>query len=138
MTARFLFSKKKLSCKLFSDSFVMDHLFIRSVSSKSNNIRIFKVPISRQTYKCRYQNCKLSSSEISFSFFARSVFYFEQIIWSTSFRSLILHLLTPTEAPSNSSFFTLIQTLILKNSQPEPTDFFWLMTLFNIYSAKEF
>ena len=82
--------------------------------------------------------CKLSSSEISFSFFGRSVFYFEQIIWSTSFRSLILLLLAPPEAPSNSSFFTLIQTLILKNSQPEPTDFFWLMTLFNIYSAKEF
>ena len=82
--------------------------------------------------------CKLSSSEISFSFFDRSVFYFEQIIWSTSFRSLILLLLTPPGAPSNSSFFTLIQTSILKNSQPEPTDFLWLMTLFNIYSAKEF
>ena len=82
--------------------------------------------------------CKLSSSEISFSFFARSVFYFEQIIWSTSFRSLILLLLTPPGAPSISSFFTLIQTSILKNSQPEPTDFLWLMTLFNIYSAKEF
>ena len=83
-------------------------------------------------------DCKLSSSEISFSFFDRSVFYFEQIIWSTSFRSLILLLLTPPGAPSNSLFFTLIQTSILKNSQPEPTDFLWLMTLFNIYSAKEF
>ena len=38
------------------------------------------------------------------SFFARSVFYFEQIIWSTSFRSLILLLLTPHVTPSNSSF----------------------------------
>ena len=31
----------------------------------------------RESYKVK---CKLSSSEISFSFFGRSVFYFEQII----------------------------------------------------------
>ena len=61
----------------------------------------------------------------------RSVFLFSADQFSTladhliyfSFRSLILLILTPPVAPSISSFFTLIQTSILKNSQPEPTDF---------------
>ena len=65
---------------------------------KSEMDAIRKIVDSRISEICtpdKITKCKLSSSEISFSFFDRSVFYFEQIIRSTSFRSLILLLLTP-------------------------------------------
>ena len=43
------------------------------------NIMAYDIPVSVIS-DASQMKCKLSSSEICFSFFARSVFYFEQII----------------------------------------------------------
>ena len=45
-----------------------------------NNSRVISIEKSDRCIEVDKNDCKLSSSEISFSFFDRSVFYFEQII----------------------------------------------------------